>query len=292
LRDSLELGGIRFAGALLRALPETAARHLGRSLGHAAHALGVRRAVARANVDRALGASLSEPERRAIVRDAYAHLGESMVEFLALPRLDRAELVAAVDVVGEEYLQTSLAAGRGAICASGHFGNWEVMGASVAARGYPVTFVVQPLRNARADELLNDIRRHAGIDVVPRGMALRRVDAALAANRLVFFMCDQDARRRGVFVPFFGIPASTPKGAAQLAIRRQAPFLPVLGRRLRDGRHHLVFGPPIAIPSQMAEENAVREVLQAFNARLESAVRTAPGQYWWAHRRWKTAPPA
>src|SRR5262245_45698967 len=123
-------------------------------------------------------------------------------------------------------------------------------------------------------------------------MALRRVDDALAANRLVFMMCDQDARRRGMFVDFFAVPSSTPKGAAQLAWRRGAPMLTALGFRTGCRAHHLTIGAPIAtpVPAGGDEEAAVRSLLERFNARLEAAIRSAPEQYWWAHRRWKTRP--
>jgi Kdo2-lipid IVA lauroyltransferase/acyltransferase len=291
VRDFLEHAALKLALGLANRLPEPAARRLGRGLGRAAHGLGIRTAVARANVDRALGASHSDAERRAVVRAAYAHLGESLVEFLALQTARPESLRTHVDLQGEDHIQAALAAGRGAIMASGHLGNWEVMSAGAAARGYPMTFVVQPLRNTRADALVDGLRKRCGIEVLQRGMALRRVEDALAANRLVFFMCDQDARRRGVFVPFFGVPASTPKGAAQLAIRHRVPFLPAFGWRLPMQRHVAVFGPPIAVPAG-DEEAAVRTILAEFNARLEAAVLGAPEQYWWAHRRWKTRPPA
>ena len=102
--------------------------------------------------------------------------------------------------------------------------------------------------------------------------------------------CDQDARQRGVFVPLFGTAASTPKGAAQVALRLQVPFLPVFGTRLADGRHRIEFQAPIEPPPRATEEEAVRFLLASFNARLETVVRRDPSQYWWAHRRWKTQP--
>ena len=198
--------------------------------------------------------------------------------------------IARVDLEGADHVAAALAGGRGAIVAAGHFGNWEIGGAGCAAHGLPVTFVVQPLRNARVDARLEALRRGAGIDTVSRGMALRRVRAALAANRLVFIMCDQDARRAGIFVPFFGIPASTPRGAAQMALRFRAPMLTAFAGRKPDGRVCVEFGAPLEAPAGVSEESAVEAMLRGFNARLEAAVRGAPEQYWWAHRRWKTRP--
>lgn len=291
MRDGLELAGVRLAMFLAGALPERAALQCGRALGGAAERLGIRRTVALDNVGRAFGASLDDDARRALVRASYRHLGTSLIEFLRLPHAGLAARRAGLVLDGEEHFRNALAAGRGAIVASGHIGNWEWMGACLTARDFPVTFVVQRMRNARVEAQVERLRGAAGIDVVARGMGLRRVHAALAANRLVFFMCDQDARRRGMFVPFFGIPASTPKGAAQLAVRERVPFVPAFGWRGPQGRHHATVHAPLVPPSG-DEDEAVRTLLAGFNRRLEDAIRRAPEQYWWAHRRWKTRPPA
>jgi Kdo2-lipid IVA lauroyltransferase/acyltransferase len=288
--ERLESAAVRIAAGLLAHLPPGGAARLGRQCGRAAFGLGVRRRVCRENLQRAFGSTHSPRELDALARAAYDHLGTSFAEFLTLPQVTAGELRARFELCGEEHLRTALAQGRGAIVASGHLGNWEWMGAALAARGFPVTFVVQTLRNTRVDRFVQGIRRGAGIDVMPRGMALRRVRAALDANQLVFFMCDQDARRRGVFVPFFGVPASTPKGAAQLALRAGVPFLPGFGRRLAAGRHRGTILAPLR--SRAADEDAaVLELLGGFNAELERAIRDAPEQYWWAHRRWKTRAP-
>jgi Kdo2-lipid IVA lauroyltransferase/acyltransferase len=290
MSERLEFLAMRGAAAAVAWLPPRAALHFGRWVGRGAFHLGVRRRVSRDNLGRAFGSTRTIAELDHLARAAYEHLGTSFVEFLRLPRLTPAALRDGFELCGEEHLRAALARGRGAIVASGHLGNWEWMGAALAARGYPVTFVVQTLRNRRVDAFVQDIRRGTGIDVLTRGMELRRVGEALAANRLVFFMCDQDARRRGVFVPFFGVPASTPKGAAQFALRMQVPFVPGFGSRLPDGRHRGTIFPPV-VAAAGEEDMAVCELLTAFNRCLEEAVRAAPEQYWWAHRRWKTKPP-
>jgi len=291
MRDRLEDAGVALAAALASRLSPPVAARVGRALGRTAHALGVRRAVARANMARAL-TERTPAEVDTLVRRSYEHVGRSVLEFMSLPGLDRAACAARVDLEGLDHVQAALTAGRGAVVAAGHLGNWEFGGAGAAAHGLPVTFVVQPLRNARVDARLEALRRGAGINTISRGMALRRVRAALAADRLVFIMCDQDARRHGTFVPFFGIPASTPRGAAQMSLRFHVPMLTAFVERRDAMRHCVRFGAPLAAPENVPEETAVIALLAAFNARLEAAVRRAPEQYWWAHRRWKTHPPA
>ena len=290
MSERLETFGVRAALALARTLPGSAAPGVGRALGRAAFAAGVRRRVCMENLARVFGTPAEVGAHERLGKRAYEHVGMSVLEFLRLPQEDPADLRDRFDLQGEHHIRAALAAGHGAIVASGHFGNWEMMGACAVAHGWPVTFVVQRLRNSDVDRIVQGIRTGVGIEVVERGMALRRVHASLAANRLVHFMCDQDARRRGVFVPLFGIPASTPKGAAQLALRAGVPFIPAFGWRLdAQGRHHAEFTPPVVARST-DEDAAVLELLTEFNLRLEVAVRRVPEQYWWAHRRWKTRP--
>lgn len=286
----LETWGVGLALGLGRHLPARAVPPVGHALGRVAFAAGVRRRVCLENLQRAFGAESGAAAQAALGRRAYEHLGQSFLEFMRLPRMGAAELRAGIDVEGDEHVRAALALGRGVIVASGHLGNWEVMGGGLAACGYPVTYVVQRMRNPQVDALVQAVRRGAGIDVVERGMDLRRAHAALRANRLVFLMCDQDARRRGMFVPMFGVPASTPKGAAQMALRTGAPFLPAFGWRRSPGHFHARFTAPLD-PGPGGEDQQVRALLTAFNARLEDAIRNVPEQYWWAHRRWKTSPP-
>lgn len=289
MSEALEVLGVRFLQAVAAALPEPAARAAGPALGRAAFAFGMRRRVALDNLARAFGDTLDDAARRDLGRRAFEHVGTSLLEFLRQPRRSRAWLRAHGTLEGREHLQAALAAGRGAIVASGHLGNWELGGAMLVAADFPVTFVVQRMRNLRVDARADAVRRGAGIDTVERG-ALRGLHRALAANRLVFMMCDQDARQRGVFVPFFGVPASTPTGAARLAFRLGVPMLPAFTHRREVGVHHMHVHPPLVPPAGAGEDDAVVAMMAAFNRSLEQAVRATPEQYWWAHRRWKTSP--
>lgn len=290
--EALESLGILKLRVLTRLLPRQQGLALGRALGRLAWRLGLRRAVSSDNVERALGAQIDARTRQSTVVAAYEHLGMTVVELFQLPRMSLKARRDCVEFVGREHLDAALERGRGAIVASAHYGNWEFLGAGGVAHDLPVTFVVQRLRNAKVDATLRKMRESLGIRVLERGMALRRLRDEIAANRLVAIMCDQDARRRGVFVPFFATPASTHKGAAQLAMRLGTPFIPLFGRRLTDGRHRMVVREPIPVPPGMSEDDAIYAMMSRFNQMLEEEIRVDPEQYLWMHRRWKTAPPA
>jgi KDO2-lipid IV(A) lauroyltransferase len=274
----------------MRHLSPAAARGLARGLGRAAWRLGVRREVADANLAAAFP-ELDRAQRDRIARASYEGLVLTAAEFLRLPQRVLQPQEAAVRFEGWEHFEAARRAGRGAIVASAHMGNWELYGAAAVARGMDVTFVVQRLRNLGLDEELCARRRGLGLHVLDRGMALRQVPEHLRRNRLIAMMCDQDARQRGVFVSFLGRPASTHKGAAQLAYRNRVPLIPFLGVRLEDGTHQLTIHPPLRAAQDLSEDAFIRRTMQDFHDLLATTIREHPGAYLWQHRRWKTAPP-
>jgi KDO2-lipid IV(A) lauroyltransferase len=104
---------------------------------------------------------------------------------------------------------------------------------------------------------------------------------------MVGILLDQNATRsEGVFVPFFGVPASTSKGLALIALRTGAPVVPVFLRREPDGRHCMEVGPPIPVPA----DGDADTYTATFNQVIEAAVRRAPEQWLWMHARWRTRP--
>ena len=280
--------GVASLDRLARALGWRRSIALGARLGGLAGALGLRRRVAAANLLRAFP-ERSAAEREAILVAHYRELGRVALEYPHIPRLARTpvgEVVA--EVRGHEHLEAVAAGGRGAIFMSGHFGNFELM-AAFSARYCPMDLVVKPLSNPRVDAWLMRLRKAAGFGLI-RTDAVREVYAAVRAGRGVAMLADQDARRRGVFVPFLGVPASTPIGPARIAIALGVPILMGFCRRRPDGRHEIDFEPPL-VEDGRDDEAALR--LTARHTEVLSAwVRRHPEMWFWLHRRWKTAAPA
>src|SRR5690606_7614914 len=177
--------------------------------------LGVRREVVMENLARAF------PEAgREWIADtaaaAYRHLGREATVMTRLASLG-AGTVRDLTILTDEAasaLRETVGTGRGVIFATGHYGNWEMAAAGVAARGYPITAIVKRMRNPLVDERIAAARRALGVETVGMREAARQVPRALAAGQAVGIVADQDARRTGVWVPFFGIPASTHRGPA------------------------------------------------------------------------------
>jgi KDO2-lipid IV(A) lauroyltransferase len=288
----LEYAAGRAAQALICSLPLSWARETGAALGAFVFSgLGIRRAVVMEHLERIFGEERTDRELLTIARDSYANFGRMTFEYMWFPRMTRRRVESLIRVTGAEHLDTALAAGKGAVLVSGHFGNWEVL-ATLASRGYPMTLVVGEQHNILVDGLMNRLRARFGAELVPVTGSLKGVLRALRDNRVVCLLSDQDAGRKGTFVEFLGAPASTPYGPARFAARTGAALLPAVVLRHEDGNNEIIVCPPVPVPpAGSPKEERVRALTQGYTSAFEEFIRRYPEQYFWMHRRWKTRPP-
>ncbi len=269
---------------------------LGRGLGAIAARLALPfarrdRSRMKANLELAFP-ELDRRERDRIMHGCVRHFGRMLAEVAWLWRADVADVRQLVEIEGIEHLFTALDGGRGAILATGHVGNWELLNAALAASGVPISAVVRELDDPRLDSSVTALRERFGSQVVPRGVeAGRQLVRTLLSNRGVGLLIDQDIPSiPGVFVPFFGRLAWTPSGAAMLALRTGCAIMPGFIHRMPDGRHKVKIDPPFELPEEGPRDQRVTELTAAATAAVEWQVRAWPEQWVWMHRRWRTRP--
>lgn len=286
----VEYGLARTLETAVATLPERAADAVGRRIGRMVYALGIRRKVVEENL-RAAFPERDEAWIHATARAAYEHLGRESAAILRLSKLDRQAIVERTVPVGWDALQEALAEGKGVLLVTGHYGNWEIAAATVASRGTPISAIVRRQGNLLVDARLDALRRNLGVETVTQREAPSRVPRLLRKNRVIGIVGDQDARRAGVFVPFFGRPASTHRGPALFALKLGAPVFACVARRMpgRQVRYE-VSGQRVPVARTGDLEADVRALTAELAARLEGEVRKAPEQYFWFHRRWKSSP--
>jgi KDO2-lipid IV(A) lauroyltransferase len=275
-------------GALARIMPYRLSLALGSFLGWLAFdVLRMRRKVTLINLRNSLGKSKKELAR--IGRRAYQNLGRSMVEYTLFPLLNEEKLERMVELEGAEHFDEALKRGKGAILVAGHFGSWELMGAAISQRGYPIDFLVGEQHNLLVDSLMNDYRRSMGIGIIKMGAAAKGIIKALKDNRFVAMLSDQDAGGDGTVVEFFGRSASTPKGPAAFALKMDVPIIMgFIVRRQNGGRQRIIIEKPIHGEKTADKEEDIRKLTQAYTSVLENYVRRYPDHWFWPHRRWKS----
>lgn len=292
LRFAIETAAFDLVLGLSRVLPRRALLAAGAALGRLLGRIDRRHArIARANLDLALGGETSEGDRRRILASAWAHFGRIAADAVALPRLVAPGPSDRVRVDGIEHLRGAFAAGRGVLVFSGHFGHWELAAAMQGRLGFPMALVARPLDNPRLEERLARLRGASGNSTLDKRRALREMILALRRGLGVAILIDQDARDGGVFVPFFGVPASTTPSLALLALRTGAPILPVFCVPEPGGRYRIVYEPVVPVASTGDRDADVLRVTAECSAILERWVRRFPEYWLWMHRRFKSSPP-
>lgn len=171
--------------------------------------------------------------------------------------------------------------GQGVILVAGHFGNYDVIRAVLAARGHPIGALFNPMRNPYFDA---HYRRRIGAISQPmfaRGRrGLGEMVRFLRGGGMVGMMIDQHMPK-GEDLTFFGQTARTALSAAELALKYDLLLVPVNAIRQPDGiSFRIVVEPPVA-------RGDARQMTQALNDSLERLVRDYPEQWFWIHRRWR-----
>ncbi|MEO7366632.1 MAG: hypothetical protein ABIZ36_01665, partial [Gemmatimonadaceae bacterium] len=147
------------------AMPERAADSFGRYAGRLVYSMGVRRDVVDDNL------RLAFPEKddawiAAITRKAYEHLGSEATAMVRLSKLDSQAVIERTILTGWDVMEGALSEGRGLLLVTGHYGNWEIAAATVAARGIPIAAIVRRQGNRLVDERLQELRRKLGVETI------------------------------------------------------------------------------------------------------------------------------
>ncbi len=279
-------------GAVAQRLPHDWSLAAGRRMGGLmSMVVRSRRRRVLANLELALGRSLSAEERHQIMRQVFHMFGQTLVETLMLPKMVRQGLDRYVDIEGWEHLEKAVGAGRGAIVFTGHFGNWEMVALAQGARGIPMDVVGRPPADAHLAQHLSMTRTLTGNRDISKYEAARPMLRSLREGRTVGLVIDQNVGGdHGIFVPFFGHQASTTPALAVLALKTGAPLVGVFDYP-ENGRHRIVYDPPLEnLPSGRG-----RADIHALTARvtsiIEEKVRRRPDLWLWMHNRWRSRPP-
>lgn len=227
-------------------------------------------------------------QRRQLRRAHFRELGQAALELGPLwywPLHRSLGLVR--EVVGVEQVDMALAQGQGVVLFTAHLGAWEAAVQFIGQR-WPVTVLYMETRNPAINALMAAGRRRSGARLTPKEDGIRPLLHALQQKAMVGILPDQNVDpREGDYAPFFGRPACTTPLLGRLAGRRHSPVFGLFAYRLAHGQGFRLEYVPM--PANFPEGEAIADAT-AMNAALEAAIRKAPEQYWWVHRRFKDQP--
>jgi len=289
----------RIVGALARRTPRALRHRAGNAIATAGYFLRrSERHMTLQNMAFVTDRPMHDPRVRHLACASWRNYGRYAADFMAFPDLDIDAIERRTRDLSEgvspwyEYVECALKHGRGAIIATAHFGNWDLIGA-IVTRHYPFTAVAETFRDPRLNRFVQDQRREKGIEVIPMESSARRALRVLQGNSLVALVVDRPLLEgKGVAISFFGRTTYVPAGPAKLALKSGAAIVPGFGWYGHGKQFYMRVFPPI-FPRECKQENRGDEIArmtQCLYDAIEEMVRSWTTQWYMFRPFWAPAP--
>ncbi len=293
LQNKSELLAVRSLLGAIGALPLETSIRFGKSLGKF---IGSRfpklQKTARRNLEIALP-ELSEPEREKIIRGTFESLGRHLGFVSHFKKFQHEDIRNLIEVVGkEEHFDRARESGRGILFFTGHFGSWEVFNLLPPAFGYGMNILVRRIDNPLVEDFVDNFRTRFGSVTLDKTKSARKMFRVLENGELLGILADLNVQEKeGVFVDFFGVPASTTTSIAKLALNTNAVVLPAFAVWEESKQKYVVYlEPPVEYEKTENADEDIKILTQDITSVVEKYVRKYPEQWLWIHKRWNTRP--
>jgi len=285
--------GIHICSLMVKVIPASCLYAFAKNIAALAYFFAKKqKKVALDSLSIAFGKEKSLPEIEGIAKDCFTYIAKSAVELMFFFDKPQA-LRKRVQIQGRENLDKALAAGRGVILVSAHFGNFPLLLGRLAVEGYKAGGIMKPMHDARMEKIFLKKREKFGVRTIysqPRNECVNSSINALRNNELVFIPIDQNFGTGGVFVDFFGQKAATATGPVILAQRTKAALIPCFILRQANDQHKIIFEAELKLEEGKDTQDVILVNIQKLTNIIESYIRKYPAEWGWIHRRWKSKP--
>mgnify|MGYP001384024034 CR=1 FL=1 len=292
LQNKAELYAVRSLLGAIGALPLETSMRFGKSFGRfLARRFPKLQKTARRNLEIAFP-DMPEEEREKIIYGTFASLGRHLGFVSHFRKFRHEDIRNLVDVVGREHFDEAYARGKGVLFFTGHFGSWEVFNLLAPAFGYGMNILVRRIDNPLVEDFVDSFRTRFGSVTLDKTRSAREMFRVLARGELLGILADLNVQEReGVFVDFFGVPASTTASIARLALKTDAPVLPAFAVWEEEKQKYVVYlEPALEVERTGNEREDIKNLTQKITNVVERYVRRYPDQWLWIHKRWNTRP--
>ena len=293
LQTKLEYYAVRGVIGAFGLLPVQVSMNTGAAFGRFAQRFGGKlNRIAAKNLEIALP-ELPETEKQKIIQGCFESLGRQLGLVAHFKNFKHEDVLNLLEVEGKENFDSAFARGKGVLFFTGHFGSWEIFNLVPPAFGYGMSILVRRIDNPLVENYVENLRTRFGCKTLDKKTSAREMFRVLQAGEILGIVSDLNAQEReGVFVDFFGRPASTTSGLAKLALRTETAVVPAFVIWQPEKRKYLLkLEPAIEFEKTGDNEQDVRELTQAVTKTIEKYVRAHPEQWMWIHKRWNTRPP-
>lgn len=229
--------------------------------------------------------------KKSIGKKCFQSIASVLFEFLRLPSYFRDGKLGDILIIekGEELLEKYK--NTGAILVSCHFGNWELAGAVISARGHKLSALAYKQKNDKIHKFMHKTRTSCGMKVVYHRDSMRPLLATLKQGEFIAFLADQNTNlERGIFVDFFGKKAIAVDLPAKLAVKMKKPILFFYACYDKNDRLYHMELEELKSDHELNEKNDIEKLVRKYTNKIETTICRYPEHYLWFHKRWKTRP--
>lgn len=228
---------------------------------------------------------------RRYARRSFHNYAKYVADFIRHPQAQAEDIDAKLDFEGWDRIDAVLAEGRGAIFVLMHFGNWDLGGAVLALRGYPINVIAEAHAHSRLNDDLVEARTVRGVKLIPMERAAWGIARAMRRNELLAILIDRPLTEGGIEVDFFGSRTQVPAGPARIALRTGAPAIPVALVRVsgKEDRIRAIVDFDLHPVRTGNNETDVQALTQQIISAHERFIRRCPDQWYMFRRMWPTA---
>jgi len=246
------------------------------------------RKIAKVNLDLAYEESLSKEEKEKIIKECYFNLTYSLVDFVKNQGISKEALLQKVTFENESILSDALHSGKKVILMTGHYGNWELIPLSIAAKFGSITGIGRKLDSAIMNAVLKQNREQFGIEMLDKKGAMKPMINVLKNGKILGLLVDQNTtENEGLLVDFFGKPVRHTPSAAILGRRFDALIIPVFITTEDHLHYKVTFYDAIITKKTQNKERDILESVQKQAKVTEEVIRKKPQEWFWLHKRWK-----
>lgn len=284
---------LRLAYLLLGRLPLRVLYGIARVVGDGAYLWrrSTREAVA-SNMRQLMGPEADERDVRWATREVFRNATRYYADLIHIARLDIERFYRErLDVEGEEYLRQAEESGRGAVVAGTHSGNPEMSVQALAAGGFSIMGITEPLEPRALSDFTHQLRsRHGHVYRTIGYQGLRDAIRRLKNGGLVAVLIDRDVSGTGEPMQFCGAEAKIPLGAVDLALRTGADLIPAKSWRMPGYAFKIRIEPPMQLIRTGDYDADLRVNTERLLATFEEQLRSNPGQWAVLEAIWKERP--
>ncbi len=235
---------------------------------------------------------MPRPAREKIIHGTFESLGRHLGFVSHFRRFKHEDIRHLIEIVGRENFDKAHETGRGILFFTGHFGSWEVFNLLPPAFGYEMNILVRRIDNPLVESFVDQMRTRFGSMTLDKTKSARKMFRLLENGELLGILADLNAQEReGVFVDFFGVPASTTTSIAKLALATNALVLPAFAVWEEEKQKYVVYlEPPVEYERTENADHDIKNLTQKVTRVVEKYVRKYPEQWLWIHKRWNTRP--